>query len=154
MFVFTFNSLDIQGRARERSSMPEQSNKEKTNVSTALVVQKPKVLKKKDMSTLSWASENINGESLADVNAVKDRLPVILGKILALCWLNNNFQTLFLENPSDCLEKLGIETPEDVSVTAQTTHTKRPSIIVFERRQGSNFKLRLFSLSLTLMASK
>ena len=138
----------------ETRVMPEQSIKDKTNVSNALVVQKSKALQKKDTFTLSWASENINGESLADVNAVKDRLPVILGKILALCWLNEGFQKIFLENPETCLEKLGIETPKDVVVAAQTTNTKRPSIIVYEKRQGSNFKVRLFSLALTLMASK
>lgn len=134
--------------------MTQRNTKEKSNPSTALVVQSSKTSQKKQILTLSWAAENIDGESLADVNEVKNRLPVILGKILALCWLNEDFQTLFLENPSDCLDKLGIETPEDVSVAAQTTNTKRPSIIVFEKRPGSNFKLRLFSLSLTLMASK
>jgi len=134
--------------------MAQRDTKEKSNPSTALVVQSSKTSQKKQILTLSWAAENIDGESLADVNEVKNRLPVILGKILALCWLNEDFQTLFLENPSACLDKLGIETPEDVSVAAQTTNTKRPSIIVFEKRPGSNFKLRLFSLSLTLMASK
>jgi len=134
--------------------MTQRNTKEKSNPSTALVVQSSKTSQKKQILTLSWAAENIDGESLADVNEVKNRLPVILGKILALCWLNEDFQTLFLENPSACLDKLGIETPEDVSVAAQTTNTKRPSIIVFEKRPGSNFKLRLFSLSLTLMASK
>ena len=134
--------------------MTQRDTKEKSNPSTALVVQSSKASQKKQILTLSWAAENIDGESLADVNEVKNRLPVILGKILALCWLNEDFQTLFLENPSACLDKLGIETPEDVSVAAQTTNTKRPSIIVFEKRPGSNFKLRLFSLSLTLMASK
>ncbi len=134
--------------------MTQRDTKEKSNPSTALVVQSSKTSQKKQILTLSWAAENIDGESLADVNEVKNRLPVILGKILALCWLNEDFQTLFLENPSACLDKLGIETPEDVSVAAQTTNTKRPSIIVFEKRPGSNFKLRLFSLSLTLMASK
>ncbi len=134
--------------------MTQRDTKEKSNPSTALVAQSSKTSQKKQILTLSWAAENIDGESLADVNEVKNRLPVILGKILALCWLNEDFQTLFLENPSACLDKLGIETPEDVSVAAQTTNTKRPSIIVFEKRPGSNFKLRLFSLSLTLMASK
>ena len=134
--------------------MTQRNTKEKSNPSTALVVQSEETSQKKQNSILSWAAENIDGESLADVNEVKNRLPVILGKILALCWLNEDFQTLFLENPSACLDKLGIETPEDVSVAAQTTNTKRPSIIVFEKRPGSNFKLRLFSLSLTLMASK
>jgi hypothetical protein len=134
--------------------MSEHSIEDKASVSRALVVQESKAFQKKDSSTLSWASENINAESLVDVNAVKDRLPVILGKVLALCWLNESFQKLFLESPEACLENLGIETPKDVVVAAQTTNTKRPSIIVFEKRQGSNFKVRLFSLALTLIASK
>lgn len=134
--------------------MSEHAIGDKASGSRALVVQEPKAFQKKDSSTLSWASENINGESLVDVNAVKDRLPVILGKVLALCWLNESFQKIFLESPEACLENLGIETPENVVVAAQTTNTKRPSIIVFEKRQGSNFKVRLFSLALTLIASK
>ena len=134
--------------------MSEHNIEDKASVSKVLVVQEPKVFKRKDSSTLSWASQNINGESLVDVNAVKDRLPVILGKVLALCWLNESFQKIFLESPGACLEKLGIETPQDIVIAAQTTNTKRPSIIVFEKRQGSNFKVRLFSLALTLIASK
>ena len=134
--------------------MPKKTAKDTNNKSTALVVQEQENPKNNENSILLWASGNIIGESLADVDEVKNRLPVILGKILALCWINEEFQTLFLAEPSACLEKLGVKTPEDVIVSAQTTNTKRPSIIVFEKRQGSNFKLRLFSLSLTLMASK
>ena len=85
--------------------MTQRNTKEKSNPSTALVVQSAKTSQKKQISILSWAAENIDGESLADVNEVKNRLPVILGKILALCWLNEDFQTLFLENPSASLLK-------------------------------------------------
>ena len=134
--------------------MPKKTIKDSDSPSTALVIQEQDAPQNDRNSILSWASENIIGESLADVDAVKNRLPVILGKILALCWIREEFQALLLAEPSACLEKLGVKTPEDVIVSAQTTNTKRPSIIVFEKRQGSNFKLRLFSLSLTLMASK
>lgn len=134
--------------------MPKKTLKDSNSPSTALVIQEQDTPQNDRNSILSWASENIIGESLADVDAVKNRLPVILGKILALCWIREEFQALFLAEPSACLEKLGVKTPVDVIVSAQTTNTKRPSIIVFEKRQGSNFKLRLFSLSLTLMASK
>lgn len=134
--------------------MPKKTLKDSDSPSTALVIQEQDTPQNDGNSILSWASENIIGESLADVDAVKNRLPVILGKILALCWIREEFQALFLAEPAACLEKLGVKTPEDVIVSAQTTNTKRPSIIVFEKRQGSNFKLRLFSLSLTLMASK
>ena len=124
--------------------MSEHAIGDEASGSRALVVQEPKAFQKKDSSTLSWASENINGESLVDVNAVKDRLPVILGKVLALCWLNESFQKIFLESPEACLENLGIETPENVVVAAQTTNTKRPSIIVLKRGKAQILKYGCF----------
>ena len=68
--------------------MPKKTAKDTNNKSTALVVQEQETPKNNENSILLWASGNIIGESLVDVDEVKNRLPVILGKVLALCWIN------------------------------------------------------------------
>jgi len=97
---------------------------------------------------------NIAAENLETISEVKDQLPAILGKVMALCWLNDEFQNFFISEPAKCLDDIGIVIPDGIIVTSQKSNTNRPSITVFEQREGSRFKARLFSLSLTLMASR
>jgi hypothetical protein len=102
----------------------------------------------------AWARMNIAAENLETISEVKDQLPAILGKVMALCWLNDEFQNFFISEPAKCLDDIGIVIPDGIIVTSQKSNTNRPSITVFEQREGSRFKVRLFSLSLTLMASR
>ena len=105
-------------------------------------------------NVVDWARLNIEEENLNSVEAVKEQLPAIMGKIMALCWVNDKFEKYFVANPAVCLDQLGISLPASIVVTPQKSKTNRPSITVFERREGSRFKSRLFSLSLTLMATR
>jgi len=105
-------------------------------------------------TVVDWARMNIEEENLSSVEAVKEQLPAIMGKIMALCWVNDKFEKYFVANPATCLEQLGISLPTSIVITPQKSKTNRPSITVYERREGSRFKNRLFSLSLTLMATR
>ena len=105
-------------------------------------------------TVVDWARMNIEEENLSSVEAVKEQLPAIMGKIMALCWVNAKFEKYFVANPATCLEQLGISLPTSIVITPQKSKTNRPSITVYERREGSRFKNRLFSLSLTLMATR
>jgi len=105
-------------------------------------------------NVVDWARMNIEEENLSSVEAVKEQLPAIMGKIMALCWLNDKFEKYFVTNPASCLHQLGISLPASIVITPQKSKTNRPSITVYEQREGSRFKNRLFSLSLTLMATR
>ena len=106
------------------------------------------------LNVVDWARMNIEEENLSSVEAVKEQLPAIMGKIMALCWVNDKFEKYFVANPATCLDQLGISLPASIVITPQKSKANLPSITVYEQREGSRFKNRLFSLSLTLMATR
>ena len=85
---------------------------------------------------------------------VRERLPEILGKALALIWIDREFADLFARDPQGTLEKEGILLPENVVIEFQKPGTDRPRVVVYERRPNSNFKLRILYLQLVMMAGR
>jgi len=85
---------------------------------------------------------------------VRERLPDILGKALALIWIDKEFASLFARDPQGTLEAEGIALPENMSIEFQKPGTDRPRIVVYERRPNSNFKLRILYLQLVMMAGR
>ena len=85
---------------------------------------------------------------------VKERLPEILGKALALIWIDREFADLFARDPQSTLEGEGIFLPENMLIEFQKPGTDRPRIVVYEKRPNSNFKLRILYLQLVMMAGR
>ena len=85
---------------------------------------------------------------------VKERLPEILGKALALIWIDREFADLFARDPKGTLEGEGIFLPENMLIEFQKPGSDRPRIVVYERRPNSNFKLRILYLQLVMMAGR
>ena len=85
---------------------------------------------------------------------VKERLPEILGKALALIWIDREFADLFARDPQGTLEGEGIFLPENMLIEFQKPGTDRPRIVVYEKRPNSNFKLRILYLQLVMMAGR
>ena len=85
---------------------------------------------------------------------VRERLPEILGKALALIWIDREFADLFARDPQGTLEKEGIVLPDNVVIEFQKPGTDRPRVVVYERRPNSNFKLRILYLQLVMMAGR
>jgi len=85
---------------------------------------------------------------------VKSRLPDILGKALALIWVDRTFHDSFSRDPQGTLEAQGIHLPENVVIEFQKPNSDRPRIVVYETRPNSKFKLRLFYLQLVMMAGR
>ena len=85
---------------------------------------------------------------------VKQRLPEILGKALALIWIDREFADLFARDPQRTLEGEGIFLPENMLIEFQKPGTDRPRIVVYEKRPNSNFKLRILYLQLVMMAGR
>ena len=85
---------------------------------------------------------------------VRERLPEILGKALALIWIDREFADLFARDPQGTLEREGILLPDNVVIEFQKPGTDRPLVVVYERRANSNFKLRILYLQLVMMAGR
>ena len=85
---------------------------------------------------------------------VRKRLPDILGKALAMIWIDREFADVFARDPQGTLEAEGISLPENMAIEFQKPGTDRPRIVVYERRPNSNFKLRVLYLQLVMMAGR
>ncbi len=85
---------------------------------------------------------------------MRERLPDILGKALALIWIDKEFADIFARDPQETLEREGVVLPENTSIEFQKPGTDRPRIVVYERRPNSNFKLRILYLQLVMMAGR
>ena len=85
---------------------------------------------------------------------VRERLPEILGKALALIWIDREFADMFARDPQGTLEREGIVLPENMAIEFQKPGTDRPRVVVYERRPNSNFKLRILYLQLVMMAGR
>jgi len=85
---------------------------------------------------------------------VRERLPEILGKALALIWIDREFADIFARDPQGTLEREGIILPENMAIEFQKPGTDRPRVVVYEKRPKSNFKLRILYLQLVMMAGR
>ena len=100
------------------------------------------------------ASLNENNYQFSTREDVKKYLPDILGKVLARIWIDPEFHRDFSDNPERTLARNGVILPENTEIEFQRKDTERPRIVVFERRPGSKFKLRIFYLQLVMMAGR
>ena len=112
----------------------------------------PAVIEKnRDLAPLDLVNGNL---SLHSREEVKKLLPDIMGKALARIWIDPKFHKDFSANPHTTLEKNGVHLPETMVVEFQKPNTDSPRIVVYERRQGSKFKVRVFYLQLVMMAGR
>ena len=100
------------------------------------------------------SSLNENNHQFTSREDVKKYLPDILGKVLAQIWIDPDFRRDFSSNPAKTLAKNGVILPENTEIEFQCEDSQRPRIVVFERRPGSKFKLRIFYLQLVMMAGR
>ncbi len=85
---------------------------------------------------------------------VRERLPDILGKALAMIWIDKEFANVFARDPQKTLESEGIILPENMAIEFQKPGTDRPRVVVYEKRPNSNFRLRVLYLQLVMMAGR
>ena len=96
-------------------------------------------------------TENV---TFTDREDVRQRLPDILGKALALISLDTTSADMFARNPQAVLESEGIFLPENMAIEFQKPGADRPRIVDYEKRPNSNFKLRILYLQLVMMAGR
>ena len=85
---------------------------------------------------------------------VKKYLPDILGRVLARIWIDKSFKENFKSNPNDVLNENGVFLPDDMILEFQKPNSDRPKIIVYEKKQNSNFKVRVVQLQLVMLAGR
>ena len=85
---------------------------------------------------------------------VKKYLPDILGRVLARIWIDNSFKESFKSNPRQVLNDNGVFLPDDMILEFQKPNSDRPKIIVYEKKNGSNFKIRVVQLQLVMLAGR
>ena len=85
---------------------------------------------------------------------VKKYLPDILGRVLARIWIDKSFKENFKLNPRQVLNDNGVFLPDDMILEFQKPNSDRPKIIVYEKKQNSNFKIRVVQLQLVMLAGR
>ena len=66
----------------------------------------------------------------------------------------DNFKENFKSNPDSVLSENGVFLPEDMILEFQKPNSDRPKIIVYEKKAGSNFKVRVVQLQLVMLAGR
>lgn len=119
----------------------------------ALVPVQPKKLpvKRATGPRYNLVTDHVTFTSRADV---RERLPDILGKALALIWIDREFHDMFARDPQGTLAAQGIHLPDNMIIEFQKPNSDRPRIVVYETRPNSKFKLRVFYLQLVMMAGR
>ena len=85
---------------------------------------------------------------------VKKYLPDILGRVLARIWIDKSFKDSFKSNPKEVLNNNGVFLPDDMILEFQKPNSDRPKIIVYEKKEKSNFKVRVVQLQLVMLAGR
>ena len=85
---------------------------------------------------------------------VKKYLPDILGRVLARIWIDEHFKDTFKKDPLKTLSDNGVFLPDEMFLEFQKPDTKRPKIVVYEKKGKSNFKVRVVQLQLIMMAGR
>ncbi len=125
--------------------------------STALVPNRkpnslPVPVKKGELKTpFSLVEKAIYLNNKKDVQAI---LPDVLGRVLARIWIDAEFRDAFKSNPQKTLEFHGIFLPEEMTLEFQKPNSDRPRIVVYEKREGIKFRLRVLHLQLVMIAGR
>ena len=85
---------------------------------------------------------------------VKKYLPDILGRVLARIWIDKSFKDSFKSNPKEVLNDNGVFLPNDMILEFQKPNSDRPKIIVYEKKEKSNFKVSVVQLQLVMLAGR
>ena len=129
-----------------------------TSKSTDLVKlndKKPKLPIKFKPSQVNQALELVDKNLvLKNREEVKKYLPDILGRVLARIWIDKPFKESFKSNPRQVLNDNGVFLPDDMILEFQKPNSDRPKIIVYEKKQNSNFKIRVVQLQLVMLAGR
>ena len=112
----------------------------------------PAPVKKGQLKTpFSLVDEAIYLNNRKDVKAI---LPDVLGRVLARIWIDAEFRDAFTQEPQKTLENHGVFLPDEMSLEFQKPNSDRPRIVVYEKKPGIKFRLRVLHLQLIMIAGR
>ena len=116
---------------------------------------KPKLPIKFNSNVVTQALQLVDSDLvLKNREEVKKYLPDILGRVLARIWIDKSFKESFKLNPRQVLIDNGVFLPDEMILEFQKPNSDRPKIIVYEKKQNSNFKIRVVQLQLVMLAGR
>ena len=112
----------------------------------------PVPVKKGELKTpFSLVDQALYLNNKKDVQAI---LPDVLGRVLARIWIDAEFRDAFKANPQKTLEFHGIFLPQEMTLEFQKPNSDRPRIVVYEKKEGIKFRLRVLHLQLVMIAGR
>tara|TARA_B100000029_G_C17293977_1_gene858069 strand:+ start:123 stop:560 length:438 start_codon:yes stop_codon:yes gene_type:complete len=143
--------VDCGSKIIEVQMSPNAANSQRALVPIKKLSPPALIEKNRNLAPLDLVNGNL---SLGSREEVKKLLPDIIGKALARIWIDSDFHRDFSSDPHSTLQKNGVHLPDTMVVEFQKPNSDRPRIVVYERRPGSKFKVRVFYLQLVMMAGR
>ena len=85
---------------------------------------------------------------------IKQELPAICGRVLARAWIDEPFAQKLEDNINETFREIGVFLPSEYALSYDLKNGQRAKITIFEQAHGSKFKLKVCSLTLTMMAQR
>lgn len=85
---------------------------------------------------------------------VEQRLPDILGRALAFCWVDRAFRARFLGDPRGALAEHGVLLPASILIESETGPDSRPRVVVYEERRFPRRRVRVMHLQIVMLAGR
>ncbi len=85
---------------------------------------------------------------------IKEHLPDICGKALARAWFDEHYYNRLKDDVHQTFADGGIILPDEYELVFEHTSHSRASITIFEKTANNRFKIRVCSLSLSMIARR
>ena len=118
------------------------------NTSTALVKKSTALIK---VEPFKLVKQDVSYNTRKDV---KKHLPDICGKVLARAWHDEEYEKMLQDDLWGTFASGGVVLHEAFQLEYNKTSGNRAKITIYEQTDNVNFKLRICSLTLTMMATR
>ena len=85
---------------------------------------------------------------------VRDHLPDICGNVLAKAWIDKDFEKRLSEDIDKTFRLGGVILPSEFRLEYNKTSGQRAKIEIYEQFENTKFKIKVCSLTLTMMAQR
>jgi hypothetical protein len=118
------------------------------STSTALVKKSTALVK---VESFRLVKQDVNYNTRKEV---KQHLPDICGKVLARAWHDKDYEKMLEDDLWGTFASGGVVLHDAFHLEYSKTSGSRAKITIYEKTDNANFKLRVCSLTLTMMANR